>query len=163
MGKKWIYRLKKEDFAHVAQRPNVALEGRLDDMRKALSEYYSETEIDPQLVDIWDELEATYHDRAGPSITLTNAEGDNLVASLSIDKPDFGLSRELWTGRRSAAPRRWSGTQACHKHHGNQRDGSSGQSIGWKRYVKEKWVNQESRTLDPELRDPAGRRALAAG
>jgi len=30
MGKKWIYRLKKE---------NVALEGRLDDMRKALSEY----------------------------------------------------------------------------------------------------------------------------
>jgi len=43
-------------------------DGRLDDMRKALSEYYSETEIDPQLVD-----------------TLTNAEGDNLVASLSID------------------------------------------------------------------------------
>jgi len=85
MGKKWIYRLKKEDFPHVAQRPKVALEGRLDDMRKALSEYYSETEIDPQLVDIWDELEATYHDRAGPSITLTNAEGDNLVASLSID------------------------------------------------------------------------------
>jgi len=43
-------------------------DGRLDDMRKALSVYYSETEIDPQLVD-----------------TLTNAEGDNLVASLSID------------------------------------------------------------------------------
>jgi len=37
-------------------------------MRKALSEYYSETENDPQLVD-----------------TLTNAEGDNLVASLSVD------------------------------------------------------------------------------
>jgi len=54
-------------------------------MRKALSEYYSETENDPQLVDIWAELEATYHDRTGPSITLTNAEGDNLVASLSID------------------------------------------------------------------------------
>jgi len=35
MGKKWIYRLKKEDFAHVAQRLNVALESRLDDMRKA--------------------------------------------------------------------------------------------------------------------------------
>jgi len=49
MGKKWIYRLKKEDFAHVAQRLNVALEGRLDDMRKALSEYYSETENDPHL------------------------------------------------------------------------------------------------------------------
>jgi len=47
MGKKWIYRHKKEDFAHVAQRPNVALEGRLSDMRKALSEYYSETENDP--------------------------------------------------------------------------------------------------------------------
>jgi len=70
MGKKWIYRLKKEDFANVAQRLNVALEGRLDDMRKALSEYYSETENDPQLVDIWAELEATYYDRAGPSNTL---------------------------------------------------------------------------------------------
>jgi len=85
VGKKWIYRLKKEDFAHVAQKLNFALEGRLDDMRKALSEYYSETESDPQLVDIWAELKAKYHDRAGPSITLTNAEGDNLVASLSID------------------------------------------------------------------------------
>jgi len=42
------------------------------------------------------------------------------------------------------------GTQACHKHHENQRDGSSGQSIGWQRYVKFKWVNQEARTLDPE-------------
>jgi len=39
MGKKWIYHLKKDDFAHVAQRLNVAVEGRLDDMRKALSEY----------------------------------------------------------------------------------------------------------------------------
>jgi len=45
-------------------------------MRKALLEYYSETENDPQLVDIWAELEATYHNRAGPSITLRNAEGD---------------------------------------------------------------------------------------
>jgi len=58
MGKKWIYRLKKEDFAHVSQRLNVALESRLEDMRKALSEYYSETENDPQFVDIWAELEA---------------------------------------------------------------------------------------------------------
>jgi len=64
MEKKWIYRLKKEDFPHVAQKLNVALETRLDDMRKALSEYYSETENDPKLVDIWAELEATYHDRA---------------------------------------------------------------------------------------------------
>jgi len=64
MEKKWIYRLKK---------------------RKALSEYYSETDNDPQLVDICAELEATYHNKAGPSITLTNAEGDNLVASLSVD------------------------------------------------------------------------------
>jgi len=31
-------------------------------MRKALSEYYSEAENEPQLVDIWAELEATYHD-----------------------------------------------------------------------------------------------------
>jgi len=54
-------------------------------MRKALSEYYSETENDPQIVYIKAELEATYHERAGPSITLTNAEGDNLVASQSID------------------------------------------------------------------------------
>jgi len=64
--------------------------------------------------------------------------------------PDFGLSRELWTGRGSATSRQWSGTQACHKHHGNQRDGSSERSIDWKRYVNNKWVNQESRTLDPE-------------
>jgi len=71
--------------------------------------------------------------------------------------PDFGLSRELWTGRRSVTTRQWSGTQACHKHHGNQRDGSSGQNIGWKLCVKDKWVNQESRTLDPEWRDSAGR------
>jgi len=45
---------------------------------------------------------------------------------------------------------------ACQKHHGNKRDGSSGRSIDWKRYVKDKWVNQEARTLDPEWRDPAG-------
>jgi len=37
MGKKWIYRLKKEDFANVAQRLNVTLDGRLEDMRKTLS------------------------------------------------------------------------------------------------------------------------------
>jgi len=79
------------------------------------------------------------------------AKGDNGTP------PDFGLSRELWTGRRSATSRQWSGSQACHKHHGNQRDGSSGQSIGWKRYVKDKWVNPEARTLDPEWRDPGGR------
>jgi len=30
---------------------------------------------------IWADLEDTYH----PSITLTNAEGDNLMASLSVD------------------------------------------------------------------------------
>jgi len=54
-------------------------------MRKALSEYYSDTENDPQLVDIWAELEPTNHDRPGPSITLTNAEGENLVAYLSMD------------------------------------------------------------------------------
>jgi len=70
--------------------------------------------------------------------------------------PDFGLSRELWTGRRSATSRQWSCTQACHKHYGNQRDGSSGRSIDWKRYMKDKWVNQEARTLDPEWRDSAG-------
>jgi len=64
--------------------------------------------------------------------------------------PDFGLSREFCTGRRSATSRKWSGTQTCHKHHGNQRDGSSGRSIDWKRYVKDTWVNQEARTLDPE-------------
>jgi len=37
-------------------------------MRKASSEYYSETDNDPQLVDIWAELEATYHDKA-PRLT----------------------------------------------------------------------------------------------
>jgi len=70
--------------------------------------------------------------------------------------PDFGLSRELWTGRRSATSRQWSGTQACHKHLENQRDGSSGRCIDWKRYMEDKWVNQEARTLDPKWRDPAG-------
>jgi len=71
--------------------------------------------------------------------------------------PDFGLSRELRAGRGSATSRQWSGTQACHEHHGNQRDGSSGWRIDWKRYVEDKWVNQEARTLDPEWRDPADR------
>jgi len=85
MGKKWIYRLKKEDFSNVAQGLNVTLDGRLEDLKKALSEYYSETDNDPQLVDIWAELEATYHDNAGPCITLSNAQGNNLVASLSVD------------------------------------------------------------------------------
>jgi len=85
MGKTWIYRLTKENFAHVAQRLNIALESRLNDMRKALSEYYSETKNNRQLVDIWAELESTNHERADPSITLTNAEGDNIVANLSID------------------------------------------------------------------------------
>jgi len=74
----------------------------------------------------------------------------------SRNPPDFGLFRELWTGRGSATSWQWSGTQARHLPHGNQRDGSSGQNIGWKRYVKDKWVNQEERTLDPECRDPAG-------
>jgi len=46
MEKKRIYRLKKEHFANVAQRLNVTLDGRLEDMRKALSEYYSETDND---------------------------------------------------------------------------------------------------------------------
>jgi len=46
---------------------------------------HRETDNDTQLVDIWAELEATYHDKGGPSITLTNAEGDNLVASLCDD------------------------------------------------------------------------------
>jgi len=67
MGKKW---LKMEDFANIAQRLNVTLDGRLEDMRKA------------QLVDIWAELEATYHDKAGPSITLTNAEGARIFREL---------------------------------------------------------------------------------
>jgi len=93
MRKKWIYRLKKEDLANVSQRLNVALDGRLEDMRKALSEYYSETDNDPQLVDIWAELEATYHDKAGPSITLPNAEGDNIVLSLSVDNLQKEASR----------------------------------------------------------------------
>jgi len=47
--------------------------------------FYSETDNDPHLLDIWVDLEATYHDKGGPSITLTNAEGDNLVASLTVN------------------------------------------------------------------------------
>jgi len=45
MGEKWIYRLKTEDFANVAQRLNVVLDGRLEDMRKALSEYSRTYEV----------------------------------------------------------------------------------------------------------------------
>jgi len=37
--------------------------------------------------------------------------------------------------------------------HGNQRDGGSGQNLGWKLSAKDKCVKQESRTLDPEWRD----------
>ncbi|KAH8349458.1 hypothetical protein KR084_005219, partial [Drosophila pseudotakahashii] len=85
MGKKWIYRLKTEDFAYVAEMLNIALEGRTDDKRKALSEYYSETENDPKLAGIWVELEAAYPEKTAPSITLTPAEGEDLLASLSID------------------------------------------------------------------------------
>jgi len=43
---------------------------------------------------------------------------------------------------RNITSRQWSGTQACHNHHASQRDGSSARSIDWKRYVKDKWVNQ---------------------
>ncbi|XP_070068145.1 uncharacterized protein [Drosophila takahashii] len=85
MGKKWIYRLKTEDFAYVAERLNIALEGRTDDKRKAFSEYYSETENDPKLAGIWVELEAAYPEEIAPSITLTPAEEEDLLASLSID------------------------------------------------------------------------------
>jgi len=37
-----IYRLEKEELANVAQRLNVALDGRLEDIRIELSEYYSD-------------------------------------------------------------------------------------------------------------------------
>jgi len=77
-------------------------------------------------------------------------ENGDFAGKANGTPPDFGLSRELWTGRGSATSRQWSGTHACHKHHGNQRDGSSERSTDWKRYVNNKWVNQESRTLDPE-------------
>jgi len=40
MRKKWIYRLEKEEFANVSQRLNVGLDGRLEDIRMALSKYY---------------------------------------------------------------------------------------------------------------------------
>jgi len=36
-------------------------------------------------------------------------------------------------------------------------DGSSGQNLGWKLCVKDKWVKLDSRNLDPEWRDSAGR------
>jgi len=67
------------------------------------------------------------------------------------DQKPVGIWTELEAANRPCATsRQWSGAQACHKHHGNQRDGSSGQIIDWKLYVKDKWVKQESRTLDPE-------------
>jgi len=135
MGKKWIYRLKKEDFAHVAQKLNVALEGRLDDMRKALSEYYSETENDPQLFDIWAELEATYHDGAGPSITFTNAKGDHLVARLSIDNMQKEAhKRESSQDRKTAALTRDQASRTMQRSLNRSANGRSG-STGRKNHL----------------------------
>jgi len=58
---------------------------------------------------------------------------------LTLDSPaNFGPGG-------NATSRQWSGAQACHKRPGNQRDCRSGQNIGWKRYVKDKLVNQEAR------------------
>jgi len=54
----------------VAQRLNSTLVGGLDDLKKALPE----TETGRQRLDICAELEAAYQDRAGLSITLTDAE-----------------------------------------------------------------------------------------
>jgi len=51
---------------------------------EALSEYYSYRTIVEQ--------EAAYHDRAGSSITLSNAEKDSLVASLNFDNLERGES-----------------------------------------------------------------------
>jgi len=90
MGKKWIYCLKTENFAYVAQRLDIALKGKAEDKRMALSEYYSEI-----LVGIWTELEAAYPEKNGPSITLTNAEGENLVASLCFDNLQKEGQREM--------------------------------------------------------------------
>jgi len=105
MGKKWIYRLKKEDSAYVAQRLNMALEGKAEDRRRALSEYYSETENDPKLVGIWTELEAANPEKTGPSITLTNAELENLVASLCFDNLQReGQKRDANQESKRAAP-----------------------------------------------------------
>jgi len=95
-------------------------------MRKALSEYYSETENDPQLVDIWVELEATYHDRADPSITLTNAEGDNLVASLSIDNMQKEAHRRESSQDRKTAALTPRPSQSDYAKVANGRSGSTG-------------------------------------
>jgi len=46
-----------------------------------LSDYYSETESDTKLVGIWPELKAAYTEKTGPSITQTNAEGENHAVS----------------------------------------------------------------------------------
>jgi len=86
--------------------------------------------------------------------------GDNGTPPLDREKKCHisAVERHTGTGKGSATSRQWSGTQARHQHHGNQRDGSSGRSTGWKRYVKDNWVNQEARTLDPEWRDPGAMR-----
>ncbi|XP_043063168.1 uncharacterized protein LOC122319633 [Drosophila yakuba] len=46
-------------------RLRISLYGRTEDMRKALAEYYAETENDPQFAAVWTELEAAYPDRPG--------------------------------------------------------------------------------------------------
>jgi len=43
------------------------------------------TKSDLNLGGIWTELEAAYTKKTGPSVTLTNAEGENLEASLCFD------------------------------------------------------------------------------
>jgi len=61
-------------------------------MRKALSEYYSEAENEPQLVDIWAELEATYHDNID---NIDNMQKEAHRSESSQDKKTAALIPRL--------------------------------------------------------------------
>jgi len=97
----------------------------------------------------------------GERESLETKDGDRERMETSRARQEFRVQKRITELHRTLdspvnfGPHLGSGA-ACHKRHGNQRDGSSGRSIDWKRYVKDKWVNQEARTLDPEWRDPAG-------
>jgi len=63
MGRSLIYRVKKEDFPHVAHRLGISLTGRSEDVRGTLTEKYSPT----------------------GSFRVTLPEGEGLITGLSLD------------------------------------------------------------------------------
>jgi len=65
-------------------------------------------------------------------------QGNSAVCKNRITELHRTLDSPVNFGPGEEVPHLDSISTACHKHHGNQRDGSSGRSIDWKRYVKDK-------------------------